>query len=84
LSDDIDSRVATVLSEIFTIPAESVGPDTSTETIEQWDSLQHLTVILSLEEEFDIQLDDDEAVQVTSFPVIIDVVRRHLGAVGQN
>lgn len=80
MSDDVESRTAAVLSDIFRVPVESIGPDTSTETIEQWDSLQHLTVILSLEEEFDIHLEDDEAVKVTSFPAICDIVRRHLGA----
>jgi acyl carrier protein len=83
LNDDVENRVASVLAEVFGIPADSVGPDTSTETVVGWDSLQHLTVILSTEEEFDIHLDDDEAVKVVTFPAICDVVRRHLGAVEQ-
>lgn len=83
MSDDVESKVATVLSEIFDVPAESVGADTSTSTVERWDSLQHLTLVLSIEEEFDIHLTDDEAVKITTFPLICEVVRHHLGATEQ-
>lgn len=77
-ADDIDGRVRTILAEIFGLDPHDVGPNTSTDTVEAWDSLQHLTVILSLEEEFGIHLNDEETVSIVTFPLITTIVREHL------
>ncbi len=77
--NDVESRVRSVLAEVFGLNAQDVGPDTSTDTVEGWDSLHHLTVVLSLEEEFEIQFDDQETLSLVNFPLIIAVVRERLG-----
>jgi acyl carrier protein len=77
--DDVEGRVRSVLAEVFGLDAQAVGPNTSTDTVEGWDSLHHLTVVLSLEEEFDIQFDDQETLSLVNFPLIMAVVREHLG-----
>jgi acyl carrier protein len=79
MSDDVDNRVQTVLADVFGLDAAGVGPDTSTDTVEAWDSLQQLTVVLSIEEEFGIHLTDDDAVAAVSFPLITAIVRERLG-----
>jgi acyl carrier protein len=77
-ADNIEERARTVIAEVFGLDPAEIGPETSIETVEAWDSLQHLTVVLALEEEFDIRLSDEETVAVVSFPVITEVVRDHL------
>jgi acyl carrier protein len=78
-ADDIDRRVRSVLVEVFGLDPDTVGPDTSTDTVEAWDSLQHLTVVLSIEEEFGIHLDDEDTVAAVSYPLITTIVRDRLG-----
>jgi acyl carrier protein len=77
-ADNVEERVREVIAEVFGLEPREVGPETSIETVEAWDSLQHLTVVLALEEEFDIQLDDEQTVAAVSFPVITEVVRERL------
>ena len=77
--DDVDRRVRSVLVEVFGLDPDTVGPDTSTDTVEAWDSLQHLTVVLSIEEEFGIHLDDEDTVAAVSYPLITTIVRDRLG-----
>lgn len=77
--NDIEDRVRTILCDVFGLSPADVGPETSVDTVEAWDSLQHLTVVLSLEEEFDISLSDEETVEVVSFPLIAAVIRDKLG-----
>jgi acyl carrier protein len=77
-ADNIDERVREVIADVFGLDPQEVGPGTSIETVEAWDSLQHLTVVLALEEEFDIHLDDEQTVAAVSFPVITELVREHL------
>ena len=78
-TDDVEQRVRTVLADVFGLDAASIGPDTSTDTVEGWDSLHHLTVVLSLEEEFDISFDDEETLSLVNFPLITLIVRERLG-----
>jgi acyl carrier protein len=77
-ADNIETRVQEVIADVFGLDLEEVGPETSIETVEAWDSLQHLTVVLALEEEFDVQLDDEETVAAVSVPAIAAIVREHL------
>jgi acyl carrier protein len=77
-ADDVESKVRSVLADVFGLNAQDVGPDTSTDTVEGWDSLHHLTVVLSLEEEFGIQFDDEETLSLVTFPLIIAIVRDRL------
>jgi acyl carrier protein len=78
-NDDLEGRVRSVLADVFGLEPDAVGPDTSTDTVEAWDSLQHLAVVLSLEEEFDIHFDDEETLAVVSYPLITAILREHLG-----
>lgn len=80
--EDIESRAKSVLSDVLGLGPESMGADTSADTVEEWDSLQHLTIVLSLEEEFDIAFDEEETVAVTSLPLIVLIVGEKLGVVG--
>ena len=77
--DEVENRVRSVLAEVFGLNPQEVGANTSTDTVDGWDSLHHLTVVLSLEEEFEIQFDDQETLSLVNFPLILAVVREHLG-----
>lgn len=77
-AENVEDRVRGVIAEVFGLDPADVGPETSIETVEAWDSLQHLTVVLALEDEFDIHLDDEETVAAVSFPAITGILRQRL------
>ena len=81
-TDTIESRVRTILADLFELDPDSIGPETSTDTVEEWDSLQHLTVVLSVEEEFGIQLDEEQTIAMVTFPLITEIVREATAASG--
>lgn len=82
IAAEVEERVRGVLTDVFALDPASVGADTSADTVEAWDSLQHLTVVLSIEEEFDVLLSDEETVEVVSLPLIVAVVCDKLGLPG--
>jgi acyl carrier protein len=49
-----------IVADLFSIPVEKVTIESSPDTIEVWDSLQHLNLVLALEQEFDVQLTPEE------------------------
>jgi acyl carrier protein len=77
--DEIEQRVRGILAEVLGLDPNEVGEDTSPDTVKAWDSLQHLTIVLSIEEEFEIQLGEEDTLAVVSFPLIVATVSEHLG-----
>lgn len=79
-SDDVQVRVRDVVAAVFNLSAADVGPSTSVDTVDKWDSLQQLTLVVALEEEFDIRFTDEETMTLVNFPLIVEIVREHLAA----
>jgi acyl carrier protein len=53
-------QVRNIASDIFGIPAEKITAASSPQTVESWDSIQHLNLVLALEEKFNLQLSPEE------------------------
>lgn len=60
------------------VPMESVKEDSSPDTIEAWDTLKHVSLILTLEEEFDIPFSDEEIAENLNVGVIMYVLTHKL------
>jgi len=45
--------------------------------IEKWDSLAHLTLVGELEDTFDVMLDTDEVIDLSSFDKAVEIVGKH-------
>jgi acyl carrier protein len=69
-----------VMATVLRVPADSIGPDSSMDTVPGWDSLRHLTLVLALEDEFGVQIPDEEAGSITSYPLIRLVLAERLEA----
>jgi len=69
-----ETRLKQVLADIFDIDAETIDETTSIDTIEEWDSLRHLYLVLALEAEFDITLTEEQTIEILSYPQIKAVV----------
>jgi acyl carrier protein len=69
-----------LMGTVLEVPAGSIGPDTSMDTVESWDSLRHLTLVLALESEFGVQIPDEDAGGITSYPLIRLVLKDLLEA----
>jgi acyl carrier protein len=68
------------MATVLEVPAESIGARTDMDTVPNWDSLRHLTLVLALEQEFGVQIPDEEAGSITSYPLIKLVLSELLAA----
>ena len=66
----IADRIKNTMSIVFEIPVEDIKENSSADTIENWDSLRHLNLILGLEEEFEVSIPDDEVGNLVNFKLI--------------
>ena len=63
-------RVRRIFSDVFQVPLEQIHPESSPDTIPNWDSLQHLNLVLALEEEFRVQFSPEEIEQLLSVELV--------------
>jgi acyl carrier protein len=63
-----------VLSSVFRMKEESLNDDLTMSDIEKWDSLTHMDLITSIEENFDIQLSMDEIMEMQDIKTIKKIV----------
>jgi acyl carrier protein len=43
--------------------------------IPQWDSIGHMSLVVAIEDEFDVQLDTEQVIDMSSFRVALDMLR---------
>jgi acyl carrier protein len=75
-------RVYAVVSKVFRVPLGTIHDDSSPDTIETWDSLQHLHLILALEEEFGLQFSVDEIAAMQTVRSISAIVGERVAVHG--
>ena len=74
-------RARTMVADIFGVPVEQVQPQSSPDTIETWDSINHLNLVLALEQEFGIQFTPEEIEQLLSVELIVALVAEKVSVV---
>lgn len=74
MNQEIEDRIRSIMSAVLAIPAGEINEDTSPESIESWDSMKHMNMVVGLEEEFDIEFSDDDIMDMNSFALIIEAV----------
>ena len=75
-----EDKLKQVVADVLEADVATIGPDFSMDTVEQWDSLRHMTLVLSIEDAFGISIPDEEAANITSWPLIRLVVAEQVGA----
>jgi len=76
------SRVAAIAAAVFCVPESSLGPRSSPDNIESWDSLHHLSLVLALEQEFNVQFSPEEIEQLLSMELTTALLEEKLRGCG--
>ena len=62
------------MSAVFEISTGEINDESSPDTIESWDSLKHMNLIIALEEEFNISIPDHEVGNMLNFELIFHII----------
>jgi acyl carrier protein len=77
--ESIQQRVLRVIATTRRVPLETVRPDSTFEEL-GIDSLDRINILFELEGEFDIEIDDEQAKQVTTLQQMIEGITLLLAA----
>ena len=71
-------RIKEIMSAVFGIKCEEISNDASTDTCENWDSLNHMNLIVAIEEEFSIRFLDDEIIKLNNLEALENRIQEFL------
>jgi acyl carrier protein len=75
----MEEQVRKVMSAVFGIDVTDINDDAAPGTIEQWDSLRQMNLVIALEEEFGVRFSEEQTEQMVSFKLICLIVRELAG-----
>lgn len=75
---DISSRTAACFLGVFPGLAEADVARASQASLSQWDSVAHVTLLSSIAEEFQIELDEESFESLSSYLLIVDFVESRI------
>jgi acyl carrier protein len=67
-------RVQRIAADVFSVPIADINAESSADTIETWDSLQHLNFVLAVEQEFGVQFTPEEIEKLISVNTVVEMV----------
>ena len=78
MNDNIKNRIKNVIGNVLLIPVDDINENSSSENIENWDSLKQINLVLALEEEFHIEFKDDEIMDMNDFGKLVNTIQSKL------
>lgn len=71
------NKLTQAFSRALNIPAESVVDELKYNTIREWDSMGHMALVAELENAFDVMLDTDEIIDLSSVAKAKEILAKH-------
>tara|TARA_B100000575_G_C23132086_1_gene656863 strand:- start:895 stop:1119 length:225 start_codon:yes stop_codon:yes gene_type:complete len=71
-------RIRNVFASCLGVPEDVITDELEYATIPQWDSVAHMTVIVGLEDEFDIMIETDDVIDMSTVTKAYEIVEKYL------
>ncbi len=74
----METRIKDVMAAILGLDAAGIGPHTTAQAVESWDSLNQMNLAIALEGAFSIEIPVEDILLLTSYAAVVEVVRRQV------
>ena len=72
----IEERIKQIMSVVLDVDKYLIKEDSSTDSIENWDSMNHMNLIVALEEEFECEFDEEDIEDMINFSIIKNKIEK--------
>jgi acyl carrier protein len=76
--NELLDEVRQLAADVFSVPLKQVNLKSSPDSIGNWDSLQHLNLVLGLEQAFELEFAPEEIERMVSIETIVALVDQKL------
>lgn len=66
-----------VFAEVFNVETSVLNDSFTNESVNEWDSVHQLNIIMLLEDSFDIMFDPEDIVELTSYAKGIELLKKY-------
>jgi len=73
---NVDEKLLKILKDTF--QTEKINSEASMDEVPEWDSLLHIRLITTIEDEFKIAIDFADTLEMTSIPEIKKKIQKYL------
>jgi len=74
----MEERVKQIMGDVLDLDPHSINGDTAMDSVESWDSLTHINLCLSLEQDFQVSFTVPEMEAMLSYEDIVRVLAEKL------
>ncbi|BBY36633.1 hypothetical protein MMAN_07670 [Mycobacterium mantenii] len=72
------TKIKEVMAAVLEVDPSTISEDASMDSIESWNSLRQMSLVLALEEEFGVSFPDEDAANATSFKLLSLVLQEQV------
>jgi acyl carrier protein len=77
LDNGIEPTLRAVFASVFDIDGRVLSDDDSPRSIAAWDSVSHIHLLMTLEQEFKVRFEPEEFAELTSYGAILRWLEAH-------
>lgn len=70
-------EIKQIMSKVFDLGIDTIGDNATQKDIIKWDSLNHLNLVVEIEDNFDISIEPDDISEMLSIDQILLVVNKY-------
>ena len=78
--EEVFDKVQEIFRDVFDDEELTISDQTNSDEIDEWDSLEHISLIISMEKEFSIKFDIKEVNKLENVGEMIDLIVRKMEA----
>lgn len=71
---ELEQKLKSIFKDVLEVSEDMVNEETTSKSLEKWDSMNHMNLIVSVEEEFDIEIDEDQILDLMSFKSLLNYI----------
>ena len=79
MSQPVADTVRQIAADLFNLPLDQITDSMSPQTVAEWDSVQHLNLVLAMEAQLGVQFDPLEIEQMQSIGEVIRIASQRTG-----
>ena len=70
-----EQKLKQIIATVFKVEISTINNETSPDTIQNWDSLNHLNLVLALEEDFQVTFTEEQTVEILNYDLIVETLK---------
>ena len=72
----MESKVKSILVDVFDIKETDITDEMNLRDVESWDSLKHMNLVISLEQQFNTEFSTEEIIEMKNLSDIYNILKR--------